>query len=784
MQKRIDRLNLYYKGRKYDCKIPCSLFSVLSERKVLPHPYKDFNEREYISAAENDCTFESEFDFLPDENKLYALTAKSIDTVAALYLNGKFIGETKNAFYPFKAEISGKDFVNGKNNLKIVIASPIEYLKGKNKRHYVDSMMDTPKVGLYGRAALRKPQYSFGWDWGAALPDSGIYEPIIIEEKRTELDDLIIRQIHKDGKVKLILSSFIECDCTLFSPENKVVGKTTIKNGVGEITVENPKLWWCNRLGEQPLYALKIEYKDEFSGKTIVEERTIGLRSIEISQNNDEWGREFAFVINGKKIFACGTNYIPEDHIIPWYDEEKTEKLLRKCKAANFNMIRVWGGGIYPSDKFYDLCDRYGIIVWQDFMFACQSVYLSERFKADVKKEVEYQVKRCCSHPSLGLLCGNNEIEYMIADRRLKSYDFLMHRPWLDVADYIELFEHIIPDICEKYAPDVFYWGCSPSSGGGFYMSMNENFGDSHIWNCWAKGEPLDAYKKHYPRFCSEFGFCSYPSAKTIEGFSDKKIEKLSDEIVKNHFKKLVYAEDFQDTFDGWVEDVYGKSESIAEFCKNSQILQGRMNKAFIEHMRINRGRCMGALYWQLNDSWDCVSWSTTEYDGRDKASMYYAAQAFKPITCAAEITDGIAKIYAVNDTKAAFNGKLKAFIAKNDFTEVFCEEKEIYLSEFGCEKIFEFDCEPYIKTERNKKFLGLVLTDEKGEAVSFSSEIFVADKNFEFLPEKYEVKKDGDAFVIISENYRRNVDLGTKDYRMDFCDIVQREIRVGAEKK
>ncbi len=657
---RIEKLKLKYADyEEMDCNIPCSLFSELYANGYLPHPYKDDNERLYIETAKKDCIFEAEFDFIPCKTKTYVLTTECVDTISKIYLNGKYIGGTDNAFYPKKIELGGYAFNTGRNVLQIKIFSPIEYLNKKTKKHYVDSQMDTLKIGLFGRASIRKPQYSFGWDWGASLPDMGVYAPIEIEEKKTELENFVVRQIHKEDKVTLVLTSDVHCQCTLYAPSGETVGQALVDSGGGEIEICSPQLWWCNNLGGQPLYSLKIEYTDEYSGKTLTEERTVGLRTIEISEKNDEYGREFAFVLNGKKIFAMGANYIPEDHIVPWYSEKKTEALLQKCKDANFNMLRVWGGGLYATERFYDLCDRLGIIVWQDCMFACQSVYLSEDFEQSVKNELAYQIRRIAAHPSLGLICGNNELEDMIADRAKKSYDLLMHRPWLDAIDYLKLFEHIIPDICERYAPDTFYWPCSPSSGGGFYMTQNENFGDMHLWSIWGKDKPLDNYKKFFPRFCSEFGFISYPNAETVQSFSEREITDIGDQAVQSHFKRLLYYPIMQELLEEWNEETFGKAETLTQKIENSQILQGRMLKGFIEHMRIHRDRCNGSLYWQLNDTWQSVSWATIDYFGNEKLSHQMIKEAYAPVIVAAEETAESLDIYVSNESDRTFDGTL-----------------------------------------------------------------------------------------------------------------------------
>lgn len=642
-----------------DCKVPCSLFSVLSKNGCLPDPYADDNERLYLEKAKSGCVFRSIFDFKPDKGKKYVFSSGCIDTLAKIYLNGKFIAKTDNVFYPLKIELDYNVFNCGENILEIKIESPVAFLERAIKRHYTDSQMDTPKIGLYGRALLRKPQYSFGWDWSAALPDMGIYEPITIESKHSELEGFAVKQIHSDRKVSLEITSETPCLCKLYSPNGNKVGETIVDAGGGEIIVEKPELWWCNGLGDQPLYKLTAEYQDEYSDMILTESRTIGLRSIEIEQVSDEYGRSFGFILNGKPIFAMGANYLPEDNILPRCNNVRTTDLLAKCKSAGFNVLRVWGGGLYASERFLEECDKSGIIVWQDCAFACQAVYLSEDFKKSVKAEIEYQIKRIAKHPSLGIICGNNEIEAMIGDRAKHCYGQLNHRPWLDAVNYLELFERIIPDLCEKYAPDVFYWPCSPSGGGGFYKPLEENFGDSHLWNIWGGNKPLDNYKNFFPRFCSEYGFISYPDEETILTFSSKKIADTSDDAVKSHFKRLIYADDQFSVTERYIEKSFGKCKTLREKTEKSQILQGKVLKGFIEHLRIHRNRCRGSLYWQLNDSCPSVSWSTIDYYGKEKLSLKYIAEAYAPVIIAAENKKGVITVYVSNESKNVFEGEL-----------------------------------------------------------------------------------------------------------------------------
>ncbi len=381
-------------------------------------------------------------------------------------------------------------------------------------------------------------------------------------------------------------------------------------------SIHNPKLWWPNGYGDQPLYKVQVELLDEDG--TVLETITkrIGLRTLTISQEKDLWGKEFAFCVNGVKIFAMGGNYIPEDCIYSRITPEVQKYLLESCKRANFNCVRVWGGGYYPSDHFYDLCDEMGLIVWQDLMFACNVYDLTEEFEDNITKEITENVKRLRHHASLGLWCGNNEME--------SAWDH-----WPEVqseskylrADYIKMFEYVIPKAVRAADSETFFWQSSPSSGGCFDDPDDENRGDCHYWDVWHGQKPFTDYQKHYFRFCSEFGFQSFPCLKTVESFTEEKDRNIFSRVMENHQKnpaangKILY----------YLSENFRYPENFRKLLYVSQILQGMAMKYGVDHWRRHRGRCMGTLYWQINDNWPVASWASIDYFGRWKALHYMA---------------------------------------------------------------------------------------------------------------------------------------------------------------
>lgn len=450
---------------------------------------------------------------------------------------------------------------------------------------------------------------------------------------------------------------------TLATVTARFVGETSGEGRCGDvyeadIVVENPKLWWPNGYGEQPLYQLTVSVakesvandstavagKDGQTSAVCTVEKTIGLRTLTISQEADEWGNEFAFIVNGVKIFTKGGNYIPEDAVYPWITRERQEYLLKCCVRANFNCVRVWGGGYYPSDAFYDLCDEYGLIVWQDLMYACNVYDVTDDFAATVRQETLDNVRRLRHHASLGLWCGNNEIE----SAWHHWGDFQKESMYLR-ADYIRLFEDILPKALREADDVTFYWPSSPSSGGCFDEPDSDRRGDVHYWDVWHGQKPFSDYQNYYFRFCSEFGFQSFPYLKTVESFTEEKDRNIFSRVMESHQKngsangKMLY----------YLSENFRYPKDFKSLLYVSQVLQGMAIKSGVDHWRRNRGRCMGTLYWQINDNWPVASWASIDYYGRWKALHYMAAKFYAPVAVSIQKTEDCVCVYLENETFA-----------------------------------------------------------------------------------------------------------------------------------
>ena len=385
-----------------------------------------------------------------------------------------------------------------------------------------------------------------------------------------------------------------------------------------------------------------------------------------------------------------GADYIPDNCFYGLIDDKTLERDIRAAKFANFNCLRVWGGGFYPRDKFYDLCDEAGIILWQDFMFACNvydlesSLEGGEKFRDLIKAEIRYVTKRIRNHACLGLLCGNNEMEVAWLE-----WEITKHHSDTLRKDYLEQFEELIPDLCKRYAPDTFYVPSSPSKGGGFDDPDNENDGDSHYWKVWHGMKPFRDYENHYFRFLSEFGFQSFPSMKTIAEFIEKEDDlRIDSEIMESHQKNPSANEKIL----AYLKECFKEPANFEELVLDSQIMQGIAMKTAVDHMRRNRGRCMGSLYWQFNDDWPVASWSSIDYYGRYKALHYMARKFYAPIAPSIVIKDKKVEFWVSNESPQRITTLCSFRLKTMDFKTEFEERQEIFVPRFAAVKVFEHD--------------------------------------------------------------------------------------------
>lgn len=646
--------------QRYPCAIPCSAMTVFLREGRIPDPFFGTNEYEVTEFLRNDFVLRGVFSVTEEEwqKEHMDLTFHCVDTIADLYLNGEKVGHMENMHRVYTFPCKG--FLRpGENTLELRLASALEYIQNRKPTKGREITMANTGT-LLGQSYLRKAHCMFGWDWGPILPDLGVYRPIeLCCWDQVKLQDTLVRQHHEGGKVELSFTTRLEGEGehTLTYRLRDPEGTVLYEGSEPKYTVEEPRLWWPNGYGEQPLYTLEVELTagDEVQRESI----TLGLRTLTISQEEDRWGKEFAYQVNGKKIFARGADYIPDDCFYPNITREVLERDVRAAVFANFNSLRVWGGGYYPSDDFYELCDRYGIILWQDFMFACNVYDLTDQFRDNIVAEARDNLIRFRNHPCLGLICGNNEMEVAW----LEWADMKDHAPSLK-RDYLFQFELYLAQAVKEYAPDVFYWPSSPSSGGSFDDPMDENRGDSHYWDVWHGLKPYTEYRKHFFRFCSEFGFQSLPSIKTIRAFTRPEDRNLFSKVMESHQKNPAANGKIL----SYLSETFRYPRDLEQLSFLSQVMQGYAIQSGVEHWRRNRGRCMGSIYWQFNDNWPVASWSSLDYYGRYKALHYMARRFYAPVAGSIALEGKEGAFWLSNETLAPIHVTGEVLVKTLDF--------------------------------------------------------------------------------------------------------------------
>lgn len=574
------------------------------------------------------------------------------------------------------------------------------------------------------------------------------------------------------------------------------------------ITVTSPQLWWPNGYGEQPLYQAEVLLTPAASkGENPLDvwQKRIGLRTMTVNTDPlpdevfdehmknqaEDWddgnnmvmthgekkvlvtdktakklpGRNFAFEVNGLQIFAMGADYIPEDNIFTRQTRERTDMLLASAQESHYNCVRIWGGGYFPDDFFYDVCDERGLIVWQDFMFACASYELSDAFEANVCAEIRHNIRRLRSHPCIGLWCGNNEME--------TQYEALAWpQSKKQYYDYIRLYEYIIPKIVKEEDPQSFYWPSSPSSGGNFENSNAENVGDVHYWGVWHGNEPFTAYRKHHYRFLSEFGFQSFPSLQTIRRFTDEGDRNIFSRVMEMHQRNTAANGKIMN----YISQTYLYPKNFDELLYCSQLLQAEAIRYGVEHFRRFRGTCMGTVVWQLNDIWPVASWASVDYYGNWKALQYAEKRMFAPILLSCEEHGEIdqkpypntlpkpidisADLHVANETAAPVSGIVKWSLRMPDSSILREGHFEVTAPAYGGAWLphLDFNGEDPLKVHLE---YSLIVDDH---IISSGTTLFCAPKHYAFADPKLKVSVDGDLVSVTAENYAKYVSVETEN--------------------
>ncbi len=672
----------------YSATVPGTVHTDLFANSLIPAPFYGLNE-EKLQWIENE-NWEYHTKFNIDENlykkKNIFLNFKGLDTYADVYLNGKLILQADNMFRTWQVNV--KKYLKPKDNiLHIVFKSPmrLNISKVDNLPYHLPAGNDRheKKVSVF----TRKAAYHFGWDWGPRFVTFGIWRPIeLIAWNKAIISDFQIYQTSVTKKTaklkaKIEFENSKESNYTLYIySSGKLIAQKNIQAKLGKnriiqyLEIKQPKLWWTNGLGKPNLYKFTVKLKSD--NKIIDTKSTrFGIRSIEIVQKPDSTGKSFYFKLNGVPVFMKGANYIPQDNFLARIDSSRYQKLIADAKAVGMNMLRVWGGGIYENDLFYDLCDENGILIWQDFMFACSMYPGDSAFLNNVRNEAINNVKHLRNHPNIALWCGNNEMQ--IAWERWgyqKAFGYSKQDSTKIYNDYLKIFENLLPKVVNSIDSGRFYWASSPNSAPSGWEEEARS-GDMHYWGVWWGKKPFSAYVKHTGRFMSEYGFQSLPAMSTLKSIAPDSSLYLVSPVLKAHNKHPIGFE----TIDEYMRRDYRIPADFNNYVFVSQLLQAEGMKIAIEAHRRAMPYCMGSLYWQLNDCWPVVSWSSIDYYGRWKAFHYYLRKLYAPVLVSTVYENKNLEVFLISDLLK--DNKVKVEIALMDFYGQILWQKSIDLT-------------------------------------------------------------------------------------------------------
>lgn len=620
--------------------VPGDGISALMASGQIPDPYFGRNEYDVRWISERDWVLSREFTHEADGRK-YEFEVSELDCIAEIRLNGVSILSTRNAFRKYRVEIT-RHLKVGRNAIEIVFTSSTaeanrQQAAAPYEIPYLKANCDIPNGNM-----LRKVQCDFGWDWNIALAPFGLYGSISIAPVSVRVEHLQVEQIHAGSRVDLKVSANI-ANAVEGQKFNLAFGRQQFEGTVSDgqlalrFRVENPELWWPAGSGEQVLYDLKIEI-----GERVIEKK-IGLRTIELLTEKRGDGREFAFAVNDQRIYMRGANWIPQDALPSRISPEATRDLLQSAVDANMNMIRVWGGGRYEADWFYDMCSELGLLVWQDFMFSCNLYPADEPYLAEVDAEVREQSERLSHHASLALWCGDNELV-----GALGWFEISRAHPERYLENYKKLNATIKQALLETN-PEAIWWPSSPSLGHDNYGDgwHDDSSGDMHYWSVWHEGKSFDNYRTIKPGFCSEFGFQSFPSMNVVRQFANDDDLNIGSPVMESHQKNEGGNARITETMFRY----FRFPEGFENFVYLSQVQQGLAIKTAVDYWRSLKPHCMGALYWQLNDTWPVASWSSLNYGGDWKAMHFMARRFFQPVNVMIVPEGDELKIIGVNDT-------------------------------------------------------------------------------------------------------------------------------------
>lgn len=728
-------------GEWLSASVPGYVHLDLYDNQIIEDPFYRANEKKQQWIEGKTWEYRSNFtldeDFLKQNN--IQLKLSGIDTYADVYLNDSLITTCNNFFVEKSIQLTSA--LKGENELRFIFHPTVDIAKQK--------VMDAPYT-LPGedRVYIRKPQFHFGWDWGPRLIGCGITEEVMLIASNTpQISDYYVQTVSMEDStafmsIELTIDDLKEKDYTIeFLGKKYPLKESHIQI---DFSVENPELWWPSAYGEQNFNTLQLSLLDDEGSLIDQLNATYAVCSIDLVQEEDDLGKGFKFQVNGKDFYAKGANWIPLDFFHTRIDSQQYRKALQDVVDANMNMLRVWGGGIYEDDYFYHLCDSLGVLVWQDFMFACAMYPGDKEYIESVELEATQQIKRLRKHPSIALWCGNNENSEgwhrwgWQADRSKEEQNSI----W---SDYQALFNELLPNLVDSLST-TDYWESSPQFGRG--NPKHQFTGDAHYWGVWHDAEPFENFEKKVPRFMSEYGFQSFPEIDAIDLYALEEDFDLNSEVMKVHQKHPRGNQLIQE----YILRDYKEPLDFESFVYLSQIVQAEGMRIGMEAHRRARPYNMGTLYWQFNDCWPVASWSSRDYYGNWKALHYAAKRAYEDLLISTVQTEDSISIYLINENAVEQDYDLLIEHVDYEGNRLGSQADLISVRAESSELIYTLsrDSYQYIDSLENRSYLDIQVL-QNGDVQARKLHHFVKTKNMDlpYTEISYKVEKDSIGFVL-----------------------------------
>ncbi|MDT5121008.1 MAG: beta-mannosidase [Acidobacteriota bacterium] len=763
----------------YPATVPGCVHTDLMKNKLIDDPFYRDNEPKLQWIGKTDWEYQTSFNVTPEilKHKNLELIFEGLDTYADVYLNDTLVLKADNMFRTWRVDAKPA-LKSGSNTLRIHFRSPInEILPVMAKMSY-----QLPAVNDQGEKTspyTRKAPYQYGWDWGPRFVTSGIWRPISLEAWDTaRVESLRIVQNRLDtasaqmtadvevisssgGDATIIIENLTDKGAPVRQPVKLIAGTNKV---AVNFTINKPRLWWPNGMGAHPLYDLRARL---FVGGREVDEAATrtGLRTLELRQQPDKDGKTFTFVINGVPVFAKGANWIPADSFPTRITRERYRQLLESARDSNMNLLRVWGGGIYEADDFYKLCDEMGLLVWQEFMFACSMYPGDQAFLDNVRAEAIDNVKRLRNHPSIVIWCGNNEVE-----TAWQHWGWKQNLPASLWDDYKKLFHGVLPEVVAAYDPTRPYWPSSPSSNLEDDPD-SQKMGDVHYWEVWHAAKPFTEYEKQHPRFMSEYGFQSFPQIETVNAYTISSDHNIQSPVMMAHQKHPRGNQLIRE----YMLREYAEPKDFESFLYVSQVLQAEGIKIGAEHLRRIMPHNMGSLYWQIDDCWPVASWSSIDYYGRWKALQYYARRFYNNLLISPHVEGDNLNIYVVSDRTQAVPAQINMSLMDFDGKVLTSTEKSVTLAPQSSNSYLSIPVKTLLQGKESKSvFVHCELLID-GQVVSSNDHFFEPYKKLSIpkpsISSEVTATQGGFKISLVSDKFARAVYLSATDADGFFSD-------------